>query len=142
MPDIIGVYETQVPLEFRALVQLGCVCGVSRGFEGFNSQTGENTFTLEQLGSKGQELGQGPYLAPGSVHALSMCVFKAPAPNQRALISIVMPPLKKGVFIAVDSVRTNQMPNISALYTAERNARYDCLKIINLFFIVDCVQVK
>jgi DNA polymerase epsilon subunit 1 len=123
MPDIIGVYETQVPLEFRALVQLGCICGVSRGFEGFDSQLGENTFTLEQLGSKGQELGQGPYLNSGAVHALSMCVFKAPAPNQRALISIIMPPTKKGVFIAVDSVRTNQMPNITALFTAERNAR-------------------
>ncbi len=29
-PDIEGVYETQVPLEFRALLRLGCVCTVSR----------------------------------------------------------------------------------------------------------------
>ena len=29
-PDIEGVYETQVPLEFRALLQLGCVCMVNR----------------------------------------------------------------------------------------------------------------
>ncbi|XP_065339696.1 DNA polymerase epsilon catalytic subunit 1 [Cloeon dipterum] len=123
MPDIIGVYETQVPLDFRALVQLGCVCGVAKGFEGFDSQVGENTFTLEQLHSKGQEMGQGPYLSSGSVHALCMCVFRAPAPSPRALICIIMPPTKKAVFVAVDSVRTNQMPNISALYTAERNAR-------------------
>ena len=29
-PDIEGVYETQVPLDFRALVRIGCVCTVSR----------------------------------------------------------------------------------------------------------------
>ena len=29
-PDIEGVYETQVPLEFRALLRLGCVCTVNR----------------------------------------------------------------------------------------------------------------
>lgn len=31
-PDIEGVYETQVPLEFRALVKLGCVATVNREF--------------------------------------------------------------------------------------------------------------
>ena len=29
-PDIEGVYETQVPLIFRALLKVGCVCTVSR----------------------------------------------------------------------------------------------------------------
>lgn len=29
-PDIEGVYETQVPLMFRAILRLGCVCTVSR----------------------------------------------------------------------------------------------------------------
>lgn len=29
-PDIEGVYETQVPLLFRALLRLGCVCSVNR----------------------------------------------------------------------------------------------------------------
>jgi len=29
-PDIEGVYETQVPLLFRAVLRLGCVCAVSR----------------------------------------------------------------------------------------------------------------
>lgn len=31
-PDIEGVYETQVPLLFRALVKLGCVTMVNRDF--------------------------------------------------------------------------------------------------------------
>ena len=31
-PDIAGVYETQVPLLFRAVVTLGCVCRVNRKY--------------------------------------------------------------------------------------------------------------
>ena len=29
-PDIEGIYETQIPLEFRALVDLGCLCTVDK----------------------------------------------------------------------------------------------------------------
>jgi DNA polymerase epsilon subunit 1 len=29
-PDIEGVYETQVPLLFRAMLRLGCICAVNR----------------------------------------------------------------------------------------------------------------
>ena len=28
--DVEGIYETQVPLEFRVLVHLGCVCKVGK----------------------------------------------------------------------------------------------------------------
>lgn len=31
-PDVEGVYETHVPLMFRALVRLGCLCTVSRQY--------------------------------------------------------------------------------------------------------------
>ena len=36
-PDIEGVYETQVPLVFRALVRLGCVVTVNRDFAKYMS---------------------------------------------------------------------------------------------------------
>lgn len=29
-PEIEGIYETQMSLEFKALVQLGCVCTIDR----------------------------------------------------------------------------------------------------------------
>ena len=29
-PDVEGIYETQVPLEFRALIDLGCLCIVDK----------------------------------------------------------------------------------------------------------------
>ena len=117
------MYETQVSLEFRALLQLGCLCGVSTSVQ----STGEeenNTFTLEQLQSRGLEAGQLHYLSSPGLHALALCVMRAPAPSPRALLALLMPPSKKAVFVAVDSVRTNQMPNIQAIYTADRNARY------------------
>ena len=31
-PDVEGVYELQVPTEFRALLNIGCVCKVNRDF--------------------------------------------------------------------------------------------------------------
>ncbi len=31
-PDIEGVYEAQVPLEFRAIVTLGCVASLNRKY--------------------------------------------------------------------------------------------------------------
>jgi DNA polymerase epsilon subunit 1 len=123
-PDVEGLYETQVSLEFRALLQLGCVCGVTKGYQDFAGENaGDSSFTLDQLQARGMEEGQGLYLSPGSLHALAMCVMRAPAPSHRALLALLIPPSKKALFIAVDSVRTNQMPNIQALYTAERNAR-------------------
>jgi hypothetical protein len=30
-PDIKGIYELQLPLDFRAVVTLGCLAGVERG---------------------------------------------------------------------------------------------------------------
>lgn len=29
-PEIEGIYETQMSLEFRVLVQLGCICAVDQ----------------------------------------------------------------------------------------------------------------
>lgn len=31
-PDIEGVYESNVPLDFRSVVSLGCVCTVNKAF--------------------------------------------------------------------------------------------------------------
>lgn len=52
MPDIEGIYETQVSLEFRALLRLGCVCAVGREEAHRLAASGIrdlNTFNLTQL---------------------------------------------------------------------------------------------
>jgi DNA polymerase epsilon subunit 1 len=120
-PDVEGIYETQVSLDFRALLQLGCMCGVVKGYQNLGGDG--SSFNLEQLQARGLEAGDQLYLAAGNLHALCLCIMRAPLPSPRALLALLMPPSKRAMFIAVDSVRTNQMPNIQALFTAERNAR-------------------
>ncbi|KAF4531720.1 hypothetical protein B566_EDAN008933 [Ephemera danica] len=121
-PDVEGIYETQVSLEFRTLLQLGCMCGVMKGYQEMGDGR-DSSFSLEQLQAKGLQVGDKEYLSSGSLHALCLCIMRAPLPSPRALLALMIPPSKRAVFIAVDSVRTNQMPNIQAIYTAERNAR-------------------
>lgn len=63
MPDIEGIYETQVTLEFRTLLKLGCVCAVEREEARKLAASGTrdlNTFFLGQL--KMLSLAQQPYL--------------------------------------------------------------------------------
>lgn len=63
MPDIEGIYETQVTLEFRTLLKLGCVCAVEREEARKMAASGTrdlNTFFLGQL--KMLSLAQQPYL--------------------------------------------------------------------------------
>ncbi len=59
-PDVEGVYETNVKPEFRALINLGCVCNVTREATKKLIASGLqdlNTFSLEQL-----EMKNSPYL--------------------------------------------------------------------------------
>lgn len=47
--EVEGVYETHVPSLFRAVMQLGCVCGVTRKSRNKNAS---EVFDLEELESK------------------------------------------------------------------------------------------
>lgn len=58
-PEIEGIYETQMSLEFRAILQLGCVCTVDPK-AGRNMADGADTFTLDQLEFK--SIAAQPYL--------------------------------------------------------------------------------
>lgn len=59
----------QVPLLFRALVQLGCVCVVSKQPMRHLSGWEAETFALEHLEMR--SLAQFSYLEPGTMHASS-----------------------------------------------------------------------
>lgn len=111
-PEIEGIYETQVPLDFRAIVQLGCVCTVDR--TQVKSET--DTFKLDNLKFKtvafqsyleGQHLRHIYYYHHSSGH--------------KSMIGLFIPATKKGHLFVVDTVRSNQMPNMTNLYNAERN---------------------
>ena len=58
--QVDGVYETHVPLLFRALAELGCLCGVHR-----RNRVAETDFELGELQMRPTE--SNPYIEPGSL---------------------------------------------------------------------------
>ena len=58
-PEIEGIYETQMTLEFRAIMTLGCVCAVDRQAIP-DLQDGTDNFHLDQLVYK--SIASQPYL--------------------------------------------------------------------------------
>nr|CAD7570292.1 unnamed protein product [Timema californicum] len=121
-PDIEGIYETQVSLEFRALLRLGCVCAVERSAARHLTASNTDTFMLDQL--QFRSLAHSPYLhrqADGT-HAVKHVYLyhnRAPA-GHRAMFGLFLAPSKRAVIFVLDTVRTNQMPNMVSLYNAER----------------------
>nr|XP_020761351.1 DNA polymerase epsilon catalytic subunit A isoform X4 [Odocoileus virginianus texanus] len=115
-PDIEGVYETQVPLVFRALVQLGCVCVVNKQLVRHLSGWEAETFTLEHLEMR--SLAQFSYLEPGSIRHIYLYHH---AQGHKALFGIFVPSQRKAAVFVLDTVRSNQMPSLNALYSAEHS---------------------
>ncbi|KAI4894825.1 hypothetical protein NFI96_029846 [Prochilodus magdalenae] len=116
-PDIEGVYETQVPLLFRALVQLGCVCMVNKQVVRELAGREADTFDLEHLDMR--SLAQFSYLEPGSVRHMYLYHHSQ---GHKALFGLFIPSQRKANIFVLDTVRSNQMPNLSTLYGAERTA--------------------
>ncbi|XP_059531846.1 DNA polymerase epsilon catalytic subunit A isoform X2 [Myotis daubentonii] len=115
-PDIEGVYETQVPLLFRALVHLGCVCVVSKQLVRHLSGWEAETFTLEHLEMR--SLAQFSYLEPGSIRHIYLYHRTH---GHKALFGIFVPSQRRASVFVLDTVRSNQMPSLSALYSAEHS---------------------
>uniref|UniRef100_A0AAY5EBJ6 DNA polymerase epsilon catalytic subunit n=1 Tax=Electrophorus electricus TaxID=8005 RepID=A0AAY5EBJ6_ELEEL len=124
-PDIEGVYETQVPLLFRALVQLGCVCMVNKQAVRELAGRDADTFDLEHLDMR--SLAQFSYLEPGNTHRNTpRSKHERHKANwklcHKALFGLFIPSQRKASVFVLDTVRSNQMPSLSALYGAERTA--------------------
>ncbi|XP_041470272.1 DNA polymerase epsilon catalytic subunit A-like isoform X2 [Lytechinus variegatus] len=117
-PDIEGVYETQVPLEFRALMKLGCVCMVNRQHAKFLLGGDMDTFDLSQLEFK--TLAQFQYLPSGSLRRV---YFYQNIVGSKCMMGLFFSTSAKATIIAVDTVRTNQMPNLTSMYQHERQAK-------------------
>ncbi|XP_070201892.1 DNA polymerase epsilon catalytic subunit A-like [Littorina saxatilis] len=117
-PDIEGVYETQVPLEFRALVGLGCLVTVDRGFAKMMAGRETDTFELDNL--EFRTLAQFPYLEPGSMKHIYLYHHVC---GNKMLLGVFFPMSKRGTVFVVDTVRSDQMPNLQALFNAERNTK-------------------
>lgn len=123
-PDIEGIYETQMSLEFRALIQLGCICSVQRSVAKDIAANRANntldTFSIEQLESR--TLRHQPYLKGGGNLKRLFLYQHSSATGKRQLWGLFIPAIKKAIIIFLDSVRTNQMPAIKNFYASERAA--------------------
>ncbi|KAK3581719.1 hypothetical protein CHS0354_015350 [Potamilus streckersoni] len=117
-PDIEGVYETQVPLLFRALVKLGCVTVVNRDFAKFMAGRETDTFELDHL--QFRTLAQFSYLEPGTIKHIYLYHH---ACGNKMIFGVFFPMSKKGTVFVVDTVRSDQMPNLNSIFNAERNAK-------------------
>ncbi|KAK3107356.1 hypothetical protein FSP39_012618, partial [Pinctada imbricata] len=117
-PDIEGVYETQVPLVFRALVRLGCVTTVNRDFAKYMQGRETDTFDMEHLNFR--TLAQYSYLEPGSMKHIYLYHHIC---GSKIMFGLFFPMSKKATVFVVDTVRSDQMPSLVALFNAERNAK-------------------
>ncbi|XP_031425753.1 DNA polymerase epsilon catalytic subunit A-like [Clupea harengus] len=116
-PDIEGVYETQVPLLFRALVQLGCMCMVNKQAVRDLAGREADTFDLENLDMR--SLAQFSYLEPGSVRHIYLYHHSQ---GHKGLFGLFIPSQRKASVFVLDTVRSNQMPNLGNVYGTERAA--------------------
>ncbi|KAF5305758.1 hypothetical protein FQR65_LT07654 [Abscondita terminalis] len=110
-PDVEGVYELQVPVIFRAFVQLGCVCRV------ISKTSDMNTFSLLDL--EITSLARQAYLPKGSLKHIYLYQHRANA-DRRQFFGLFLTPLKKAFVFVVEHVRHNEMPNLNTIYQAER----------------------
>lgn len=118
-PSIEGIYETQVPLEFRAIASLGCVCTVDRDAARKMKDVGD-TFDLRQLAFKS---------IPADYKYLDMKSMKHiflyhHASGNKAMFALFLPPPNnKGTVFVLSVGRSNLMPNLGTLYKQLRTDR-------------------
>ncbi|XP_035733285.1 DNA polymerase epsilon catalytic subunit 1-like isoform X2 [Vespa mandarinia] len=117
-PYIEGIYETQMSLEFRAILQLGCVCIVDPKSRK-KIPDGSDTFLLEQLQFK--SIAVQPYLQQWESMNHIFLYHHWSANHQKSLWGLFLSASKRAHIFILDSVSSNQMPNLNALYTHEKN---------------------
>ncbi|XP_029670196.1 DNA polymerase epsilon catalytic subunit A isoform X1 [Formica exsecta] len=119
-PEIEGIYETQMSLEFRAILQLGCVCMVDPR-AARKMADGADTFTLDQLEFK--SIAFQPYLKQTESINYIFLYHHWSSNHQRALWGLFLSASKRGHIFILDSVAaSNQLSNLSTLYTHEHKA--------------------
>ena len=123
-PDIEGIYETQMSLEFRALMQLGCTCAVQRSearkIAALPAGTPRDTFSLHQLEQRTQI--HQPYLKDGG-NLRKIFLYHHTIPSgKKSIWGLFLTPLQKAIVIIYDTVRTKNVPSMRNIYQTERQA--------------------
>ncbi|KAL1460882.1 hypothetical protein WDU94_012820, partial [Cyamophila willieti] len=120
-----GIYETQVNSVLRAILSLGNVCGVLRAeakrllFSGLRDL---NSFSLEQLESYPAKTSEYLSDVKSSLKYVYLYHHKSQV-GTKAVFGLFLTPSNKAMIIVLDTVRTNQMPPLTSLYTSERTSK-------------------
>ena len=116
-PDIEGIYELQMPLDFRAVVNLGCLAGVERSKA--TQLRGQDVDTFELSWLQFKTLATYQYLEPNSFKYIYLYHHKT---GNKAIWGLIIPAQKKGTVFVVDTVKSNQLPGLTSLYNTERSS--------------------
>jgi DNA polymerase epsilon subunit 1 len=118
-PNVEGVYELNVPLLFGLQVRLGCVCGLkktaaNRGFKNFD------TFDINDMETQSEV----NYLEV--IPNLKNIYLFIHSNANKMIMGLFIPQTNTGQVFVLDSVRTNNMPNLNNLFNNERDRRLNC----------------
>eukprot|EP01134_Creolimax_fragrantissima_P001067 CFRG1067T1 len=122
-PDVEGVYETKVPLDYRALMELGCVVQLNQYSRHANTDT---DFDLSELEVKrDRNIVQAQYLQPGTFDHI---YFYHCGTDRRGVFGLFFSATNKATIIVVDSVINNQLTNVRRIYESARSTREEELR--------------
>uniref|UniRef100_A0A914W395 DNA polymerase epsilon catalytic subunit n=1 Tax=Plectus sambesii TaxID=2011161 RepID=A0A914W395_9BILA len=117
-PHVEGIYETHIPLMFRVLADVGCIAQVTdtkrKQLHRANRDAG--TFDLRDL--EFRSMAQCRYLEDKSLRHIYLYHFSQ---DSRAVWGLFIPAGRKAHVWVLNRVRTEGIPNLNALYDAERN---------------------
>ncbi len=115
-PNIEGVYEMNVPLDFRLLITLGCICSLRK--EQYRSNILSNLYQFDEL--EFLSLSEQTYLQSGTLQCIYLYIHQD---NGKLFIGLFIPNNCR-VFIGIlDSIRENHMPNLNKLLKNECEKR-------------------
>lgn len=121
-PDIEGIYETQMTLEFRVLMELGCICSVQRPEARRLAALATkdiDSFSIQQLELRNQSSIK--YLENNQVFKKIYLYQHSSSSAKREMWGLFMGPVKRGIIIVHDTSRTNQIENVRNLFHNERS---------------------
>jgi DNA polymerase epsilon subunit 1 len=112
-PNVEGIYEMGVPLLFRALINLGCQCGPKKE----TKKTDLDSYALKELEMKNEAT----YLS--NANALKLLYIFAHFSSSKLMVGFFIPGSNSAQVFVLDTVRTNNMPNMNNLFNAELEKR-------------------
>jgi hypothetical protein len=87
-PSILGVYESQVPLIWRAIMELGCVCIVNPKVALNRGSKGTDKFSLDDFDFKNTT--ECPYLSTHTLHNVFLYHNQSPR-GDRGMFCLFFP---------------------------------------------------